>query len=259
MATIAGLWPTGASPRSPRFTPRHPADAYVFAILTAYVWLGIVMGFGGEIFAHFTKHKPAYPLIVHAHAAAFVGWLLLFTAQVALVRSRRLALHRRLGIGMIGLAIVMMILGPVTAIVIDRARIAAPDGDGPSFIYIQLADMLAFGGLVAAGVRLRWRAADHKRLMILSLLAISDAGFARWLFVPIGHVITHPFWLNLVGGYGGNDVGIVALGIYDLVTRRRLNSAYVGGAVFIAAVQLVAVWVYLAPAARPLALRLLGA
>ncbi|QJU58662.1 hypothetical protein HL653_13605 [Sphingomonas sp. AP4-R1] len=259
MTTIAGLWPTGAPPRSPRFAPRHPADAYIFAILTFYVWLGIVMGFGGEILAHYAQHKPAYPLIVHVHAIAFVGWLLLFTTQVALVRSRRLALHRRVGIGMIGLAIVMMVLGPVTAIIIDRARMAVPGGDGPSFLYIQFADMLAFGGLVAAGVRLRWRAADHKRLMILSLLAISDAGFARWLFAPIGHVITDPFWLNLVGGYGGNDVGIVALGLYDLVTRRRLNGAYVGGVAFLAAIQLIAVWAYLEPAARPLVLRLLGA
>jgi hypothetical protein len=257
MATVSATWPKAPSSHSRRFRPWHPADAYIFALLTAFVWLGIGMGFGGDIIAHYAKHRPAYPLIVHVHAIAFVGWLLLFTVQVALVRSRRVVLHRRLGYGMIALAIAMMLLGPITAIIVDRAQLGNPAAD-PTFIYIQLSDMLGFGGLVAAGVMLRRRAPDHKRLMILSLLALSDAGFARWLFVPISHVITNPFWLNLIGGYGGNDVGIIALGLYDLATRRRLNRAYVSGLSYIAALQVIAIWAYLAPVTKPLALRLIG-
>lgn len=257
MATVAATWPKGPGSHHHRFRPSHPADAYIFAALTAFVWLGIGMGFGGDIIAHYAKHRPAYPLIVHVHAIAFVGWLLLFTVQIALVRSRRIALHRRLGYGMIALAIAMMLLGPITAIIVDRAQIGTPAAD-PSFIYIQLGDMLAFGGLVAAGVTWRRRAPDHKRLMILSLLALSDAGFARWLFGSFAHVITDPFWLNMIGGYGGNDIGIIALGAYDLATRRRLNRAYVGGVAWIVMIELFAVWAYIRPAAKPLALHLIG-
>ncbi|MEO9131689.1 MAG: hypothetical protein ABI240_10825 [Sphingomonas sp.] len=40
-----------------------------------------------------SKYGLDYPLIVHLHAAAFVGYLVLFTAQVALIRTSRLDLH----------------------------------------------------------------------------------------------------------------------------------------------------------------------
>ncbi|MDI1296532.1 MAG: hypothetical protein PSY12_11725, partial [bacterium] len=56
------------------------------------------------------------PFWVHMHAAVFLTWTLFYVAQNALVRRGSLALHRRLGWTAVGLAVVMVPLGLVTAV-----------------------------------------------------------------------------------------------------------------------------------------------
>ena len=73
-----------------RLSAKPPADRNAFMALTAMVWVGVVSGFGTESFQHVLKHGLDFPLIVHFHALAFVGFLVLFTVQVALVRSGRI-------------------------------------------------------------------------------------------------------------------------------------------------------------------------
>ena len=68
------------------------------------IWIGIVMGFGSDMIRHFQTHERAYPLIVHFHAAAFAGWMVVLTTQVLLIRTRRHDLHRVLGFAAMGLA-----------------------------------------------------------------------------------------------------------------------------------------------------------
>jgi hypothetical protein len=58
----------------------------------------VLSGFGTDSFHHLRKYGLDYPLIVHFHAVAFVGWLSLFTAQVLLIRTARADIHRRLGV-----------------------------------------------------------------------------------------------------------------------------------------------------------------
>jgi hypothetical protein len=54
-------------------------------LFTAPVWVGVLSGFGTDSFKHLREYGLDYPLIVHLHAVAFVGWLVLFTVQVALI------------------------------------------------------------------------------------------------------------------------------------------------------------------------------
>jgi len=82
---------------SRRFAPWHAADAIFFPALLAFLWLGILAGFVPEIVDHIVKRKPPYLWIVHVHAVFFVGWLVLLTMQMSLVRARNLGLHRHLG------------------------------------------------------------------------------------------------------------------------------------------------------------------
>jgi hypothetical protein len=169
---------------------------------------------------------------VHFHAAAFVGWLVLLTVQVGLVRAGRTDIHRKLGVLGVGLAAVMMVLGPATAIHMDALHFGTPGSD-PAFMAIQFTDILAFAGLVSAAVLLRRNSAAHKRLILLATLYISDAGFSRWLGSDVGVVLgTSPaaFFAVL---YLANDLLILALGGYDLVTRRRLHPAYMAGVAWV--------------------------
>ena len=77
--------------------PRHPFDRRFFAANMAMIWAAIIVGFGIDIPRRLATKNFDYPLIVHVHAAVFVGWLALFTAQMLLVRAGNVALHKRLG------------------------------------------------------------------------------------------------------------------------------------------------------------------
>jgi hypothetical protein len=240
-----------------RFEPNHPWDRNFFLLYAGLIWVGIGMGFGPQIVEHMRGLKPAFPLIVHFHAAAFVGWLTLFTGQVLLIRSRRTDLHRKLGFAMLGLAVIMLILGPATAYVVQRAQFGTKDSD-PAFLAVQLGDMVGFAGLIGAAVIFRNNASAHKRLILLSTLFIADAGFARWLGAGITKQLGDGYWGFLTSLYVGNDVLIAGVALYDLITRQRLHRAYLAGLAWIVALQLTAGWLYFAPAWKLVALRLIG-
>jgi len=117
-----------------------------------------------------------------------------------------------------GLAAAMVVLGPATALVVDAKRFAAT-GHAPVFLAVQFADILAFAGLTAAGLLMREVPSAHKRLMLLGLIYISDAGFARYLNDFMASPFGHGFWGEAAGLYLGSDLLMIGLGVYDLATR----------------------------------------
>ena len=178
-----------------RFPVRPDADRNAFLILVAGVWIAVLSGFGTDSFDHVSKHGLDYPLIVHFHAVAFVGWLVLFTTQVGLIRAGRRDIHRRLGVAGAVLAAVMVVLGPATALTVDALAFSAK-GDTPEFLAVQLTDIIAFATLTGAGLMLRNTPAAHKRLMLLGLIYISDAGFARFLNGAVAAQLGHGCWAH---------------------------------------------------------------
>ena len=205
------------------------------------------MGFGGSIAQHFAKHELDYPFVVHIHAAAFVGWMVLITVQMLLIRSHQHALHKKLGLFGVGLAAFMVVIGPITAIVTARLHYGLPDSD-PAFLAVSFSGILIFAVLVTAALALRREGAAHKRLMMLALLGLAPAGFARWLGGPIiGMVGTGPLgmWCLL---YLITTVLVLSIGVHDLLTRRKLLPAYVVGAAFILGVQVLSAWLLFSPA-----------
>jgi hypothetical protein len=213
------------------FPARAGADRAAFLSFTVLVWVAVLSGFGTDSFHHLRKYGLDYPLIVHFHAVAFVGWLILFTVQVALIRAARAHIHRRLGMAGAVLAAMMVVLGPATALVVDAKRFAET-GHTPEFLAVQFTDIMAFAGLTTAGLLLRRVPSAHKRLMLLGLIYISDAGFARYLNDVIAAPLGHGVWDEMAGLYLGSDLLMLGLGVYDLATRGRLHPAYVLGVVW---------------------------
>lgn len=226
-------------------------------MFTALVWVGVLSGFGTDSFNHVSKYGLDYPLIVHFHALAFVGWLALFTVQVALIRNARADIHRRLGMAGAGLATVMVVLGPATALVVDAARFAAT-GRTPEFLAVQLTDILAFAGLTAAGLLSRRIPSAHKRLMLLGLIYISDAGFARLLNGAMAAPLGHGVLGTIARLYLGSDLLLLGLGVYDLATRGRLHPAYLAGVVWMIALQCTAFVLLTNPTWKTLSSHLIG-
>ena len=265
--------PTGASgtdwtlggaasaPRNPppadRFARYHRGDRNFFLTCVALIWLGILSGFVPQVTKHFRTDAPAYPFIIHVHALVFVGWLTLLTTQVLLIRSGRASLHRKLGIAGAILAAVMIVVGPATAVVTDRIRLALPHPD-PGFLAVQMMDIVAFAGLIIPAFVWRKDPSVHKRLILLATIYISDAGFARWQGDAMEALFGNGFWGNSMQLYFGSNLLVLGVGLYDWMTRKRLHRAYIAGVVWIGAVELTALSVYTSPGWAPIALRLLG-
>jgi hypothetical protein len=182
---------------------------------------------------------------------------MLLTAQVLLIRSSKLALHRRLGIAGAALAALMIVIGPSTAVVVDRLRLALPHPD-PGFLAVQMLDIVAFARLIVPAFIWRKDPSVHKRLILLATLYISDAGFSRWQGGTMEAWFGNGFWGNATQLYFGGDLLVIGVGLYDWLTRKRLHPAYIAGAAWTAAVQLTAISVYMAPGWAPVAARLLG-
>jgi hypothetical protein len=236
-----------ATPPAP-FPAQHPWDRNFFLLWIGLIWFGVAMGFGPEIQKHIANHERPYPLITHVHGFFFMGWLVLATAQILLVRARRTAWHRKLGYAMAAWGGAMIVLGPMVAWMEQHRDFGTPLGD-PGFFSIQTIDIISFAVLGTAGVLLRSRPSAHKRLMLIATLCIADAGYGRWLPTPLEHAMGgHTFWPNYLGLFGVTGLMIVGLGVYDLITRRRLHPAYVAGAAWGLTGQLTASVLYFNPA-----------
>ncbi|HEY1792300.1 MAG TPA: hypothetical protein VGG34_05240 [Opitutaceae bacterium] len=226
--------------------------------MVALAWVGILRGFGGDIVDHVQKHKPAFALIVHIHAVVFVLWLVLFTVQILLIRSKKIPVHKRLGFALVYLAGLMAVIGPATALTVQHHSMADPGAD-PSFLSVQFTDILAFVGLTGAAIVLRRSPSAHKRLILLGTLYITDAGFARWLADPWLHLLGMSYWHFWVALYFGPNVLVALAGLYDLATRRRLHPAYAAGVAWIFGVQMLALSLYFSSAWGACARRIIAA
>lgn len=238
------------------FADHRRLDSNFFLLMVGLIWLGILMGFVPEIIGRIQTHK-TFPVVVYFHGVAFVCWLCLLTTQVLLIRSRKVNLHRELGMAGTALYGAMIVLGVTTAVVVNYDLFGTPHSD-PSFLSIQLADMLAFAVLGGAAIALRKVPDTHKRLMILATICIADAGFSRWWAPGLERLLGDGYWGTWTQVYLSDFLLIALLGAYDMISRRRLYSAYVLGAVWGLGVEFVAVWLYVSPWWKPVATVLIG-
>jgi uncharacterized membrane protein len=83
--------------------------------------LVVVVGFSTQL--AMGRSTFASPLHVHLHAVVFMGWVVIYVTQTALVASGSLALHRRLGWIATGWMMAMVVLGfVVTLSMVRRGR-----------------------------------------------------------------------------------------------------------------------------------------
>jgi hypothetical protein len=247
-----------AAPAKTPFANWRPSDRNFFLLYVVVIWLGILAGFVPDMVRHVQQHRPPYPLAVHLHAAAMVGWLALLTTQVLLIRTGRADIHRRLGVAGVGLAVAVIVLSPIAAVVTDRNRMLGPNPE-PAFLGAQLLDIIGFAGAVTAAILLRANASAHKRLILLATLCLVDAGFSRaWGRHAVYAALGGGFWAFMIAVYLGNLVLIAGIGLYDLITRRRLHPADVAGSVWVVGLQSLAGLLYVSPWWTPVATALIG-
>lgn len=212
-------------------------DRLFYGAMAVGMGLTVLAGFASTYYLRFFDEGPRatfsggpFTALVHVHGALFTAWVLLFMVQTGLVASRRVSVHRRLGVAGAVLAVAMVVVGTLTAIASAR-RASAPAGLDPlAFLIIPLFDMLLFGTFVSAALALRRDKEAHKRLMLLAYVSIVVAAVARLPGVlPLGPPVF----------FGLTFLFVVAAAIYDYVSRRRVHKVYLwGGALILISVPL---------------------
>ena len=205
---------------------RHArADRGLFgaaALVAAFV---VVAGFAPTYYlkAHFGT-PPLPSALVHLHGMVMTAWFALFLVQVRLVATRRIEWHRRLGLAGIGLAVLLVAIGTLTAIAAAKAGRAPPGPPPLVFLAIPLGDMVVFPILFGLAVAYRRRSDFHKRFMLLASLSLLTAAIARYEVLQSGGL---PLF------FGAMDALLLAFIAIDTVQRRRLHPAFVAGFVLI--------------------------
>jgi hypothetical protein len=95
---------------------RHPSDRGLFLTAAIGFPLLVLIGyFKSYYFSAFFDVKPVANALVHAHGLVMTLWVVYFTSQIALVRSKNVKLHTILGMAGIALAALVVIVGMTAA------------------------------------------------------------------------------------------------------------------------------------------------
>ncbi|MFN8011780.1 MAG: hypothetical protein U0P81_10290 [Holophagaceae bacterium] len=212
----------------PPAAPRSSADPRRFYTVVAFGLLLVVFaGFFRTYFFAPLFYKDTLPLVVHAHGAVMTAWYLLFMVQVRLAASRRLSLHRTLGLASLALASLVVVLGTLVSLKLagDRLRHDPASPEGPFLLGIQLfAILVPFVVLYGAGLLTRRKPEVHRRLMALAMFSTLGPAVVRLPFIP-----NHNIPLGI-----GVTLGILLSYVAaDVVASRKLHKATLLGAALI--------------------------
>jgi hypothetical protein len=181
-------------------------------------------GFAPSYYLKAQFGTPPLKPLVHVHGIVFTLWMVLLVVQTALVAQGRVALHRGLGMAGAVLAVLMVVLGAAAAI--GRGQTITPGVPQEmvlAFLAIPATALVLFPSLVGAAVLLRQNAAAHKRLIMIATTVILTAAVHRLLMRLVDPAIAPPYF------FGATDLFIVAIAGYDIVTRKRVHAATIGG------------------------------
>jgi len=152
-----------------------------FAITVALL---IVVGFFRTFYARPLFDLPPLPSLYVLHGIVFTAWLVLFVVQTRLVATRKVAVHRKLGIAGAVFAAAIIIIGVITAI--HSAAIPQPRPLGMSsqqFSIVALTSITLFTIFIAAAISLRRKPEYHRRLMVLAMISVLGPPIARLLML----------------------------------------------------------------------------
>lgn len=240
------------------FAPWHRWDRNFFLAFVAACWLGAIIGFYPAVSARFTgKADYVASPVLQVHAILFPAWLGILTVQVLLIRIRRTAWHKRLGIAAACLVPVMIVTG-IWAEILSQRFYSPRDPLNQSFFIIPLFYMAAFGMLTGLAL---WRRADgpaHKRWMLLANAVIVGAAYARWWGLPIMSVTGNGFFGMIANTFAGFYLLVGAACLYDWITRRQLHPVYQTGIPALLLCHLGVSAIYHAEGWRPIARAIAG-
>ena len=235
------------------FKAFHQADRNFFLIFLTICWLGVIMGFksGVSLRLQGRADYPA-PLILQIHAIAFSAWMLLLTAQICLVRVRRLSFHKTLGLTGAVLIPIMAVSAFFSEVYSQQFRLVHPPNSQPFFV-IAIFYVVAFTALATAALTFRRDPAAHKRFILLATTIIVGAAYGRWWGTPLYDLFGEGLVGLLIYTFTGTNLILAFAAGYDIATRRRMHWVYQIGIPAILAGEVMTSVIFHSPAWLPIA------
>lgn len=186
-----------------------------------------IIGFAPSYYFKSVTSAPPLPsLLVHVHGLVMSSWVLLFSIQATLISAKKIKLHMTLGIVGCVLAAAIVVVGVMTGIG-SLARGSGFPGYTPiEFFMVPLADMVKFIVIFGAAIYFRKNAANHKRLMLVTVLNFLPPSIGRFPlpFIPdLGTI-----WFLGVPVL----LGVIFV-IVDTYRTGKLNRAFAAGVLFL--------------------------
>jgi hypothetical protein len=212
--------------------------------MSSALLLIVLAGFAPTLYLRAFFNVPAIPAAVWVHGLVLTAWFVAFFLQTALVAVRRTDLHRRLG--WVGGGLGVAVLATSTAVTLNfvprrvalGANLEASIAIFSEVVWLDFANLLAFTIFLSTAIVLRRHPERHKRLMLLSSISLVQPALGRIFRWPV-FVGLNPTVLGLVILL----LLVLALGLYDLVSRKRVHPVTLLGGSFLMGAKLISIFV----------------
>jgi hypothetical protein len=205
---------------------KQAADKSFFVIASALFAILVFLAFAQKFYLGWLFKTPSLSLFLQLHGMVMTGWVTLFVVQVALVETRHLRIHQRLGKFGAAWAGLVVVFGTAATLHASAREVREHTELAPLQLTItglELTEMLLFAGFVTSAVWLRRRGDYHKRLMMLTLLCMLPSVLPR---LPWG--VFQSLSSILLGVYAAL---VLCIGIDVLQQRKRHPAFVIGGSI----------------------------
>ena len=198
-------------------------DRFFYVAAGAIFLVLSVLGFKQYIFhgkhADGSAIAPVMLAIVIAHSSAIFAWFVMFFVQALLISTHNRRVHMTLGWGVVGIAALIVVTGPLVAY---RSIQVAPeqvifDWPGPQFLLVMWTEIALFAVFVTMGVLNRKRPRIHRPMMLMACLVIVSGATAR--IAQVGSIFGYHQWMAIFGP-------VVTLGVLLLVVRAAMTRSF---------------------------------
>jgi len=206
---------------------RNFEHRFFFAVAVLFP-LAVLIGFAPTFYFKPLFNSPPIPrAVVYIHGFLMTAWVALFITQVYLISSKRIRIHQKLGVFAIFLGIAIIVSGMIMTVAAAKyGSTSTPPGMPPlDFMIVPMGDIVVFAILFATAVYYRKNAANHKRLIFLTVLNFLPPAIARF---PGGLTDNFgPLWF-----YGVPTLITLAVLIGDTWKHRKLNKVFLFASIF---------------------------
>ena len=215
-----------------------------FPAMSLLLLLFVFWGFAPTLYLKAFFEVPELPGHLYVHGFVLTAWFLLFFSQTWLIQTKRVQIHRRLGIGGAVLAVAVVAVSVWTLVRRDLPTMdELPHRAAPNLVLL-----VVFSLCIGSAVLLRRKPAAHKRLMLIGSIVLTAPALDRMARPQPIHEILETVLPNVIMPPEVLFGLLVLLSLFltivvhDLATRGRPHLATISGvlSLFVAAPAIVA-------------------